>query len=509
MPGAVLSISVTSADGLHTEDLLVKINSVGTVDNDGTSSGAEADTGGEGVDDASEPKQLLKLVVVDAPVSGSSVQPELSKESRAKNANSGFTGFGAPKMPASFKSTSRSGQRGPETADPQKHRLTLEKVFAMQRKKAAASLTAIEDRSGTVAVGTAPPPPANESGFCFGTKGGMSLGGATTQQPATSSGFSFGDGASTSSKGNIEFGFGGAQPGASKGGFSVGDDAPTSSAGQSEFVFGGAAVQPGASEGGFGFGEAPSSDEGELGFGGAAAQPDGSKGDLHFGADASASPSDEGGFGFGGAAATPEGGFSFGAGASISSSGKGGFGFGGAAAKPTATNDDFSFGGGASTSHSGEGGFGFGGAAAKPAASKGGFSFGGGASTSSATKSDTVCAPAASKSAGFAFSDSASSSGGGFSFGSTAATTANSTATNGTPNAPSTYEIVVDAQDFRVVDMAGQANFGFEVKETAPSDDDGLEEAVWMIKRFGKDNVWVQLPASINDNLEEAYVVIM
>ena len=74
---------------------------------------------------------------------------------------------------------------------------------------------------------------------------------------------------------------------------------------------------------------------------------------------------------------------------------------------------------------------------------------------------------------------------------------------------PDSFNITVDIANFKVVELDGQeSNFEYEQKdpvEEAKVDDSGPEQIVWMIKRRGKDNVWSQMPDSVNDNIEEAF----
>jgi len=72
----------------------------------------------------------------------------------------------------------------------------------------------------------------------------------------------------------------------------------------------------------------------------------------------------------------------------------------------------------------------------------------------------------------------------------------------------STVQITVDMSQMRVLEFAQQRDCPFEILENASDSDgkEGTEEAVvWMMKRFGADNVWTKLPDSVNKNVEAAY----
>ena len=72
------------------------------------------------------------------------------------------------------------------------------------------------------------------------------------------------------------------------------------------------------------------------------------------------------------------------------------------------------------------------------------------------------------------------------------------------------FEITVDLLQDRVLEIDGaRANYEYAHKEVAQEvkveESTGPETPVWMIKRHGEQNVWTQLPDTINENVEDGY----
>ena len=80
---------------------------------------------------------------------------------------------------------------------------------------------------------------------------------------------------------------------------------------------------------------------------------------------------------------------------------------------------------------------------------------------------------------------------------------------NAKPSGPPSFELVLDTAEFRVTSIEGE-NVDFEYEQKDPVEEVKMEDAgpetyVWMIKQYGKDNVWTHLPDTFNENVEEGY----